>query len=77
MVLLGIVTNRDMRFQTDPTRLVGDLMTKMPLVTGHVGISGEDAMGLLAQYKIEKLPVVDTQGRLQGLITLRWESTTR
>jgi IMP dehydrogenase len=71
MTLLGIVTNRDMRFENDPARLVGDVMTKMPLVTGPVGISGEDAMKLLAQHKIEKLPLVDQQGRLKGLITLK------
>ena len=69
--LLGIVTNRDMRFETDPSRLVGDVMTKMPLVTGSVGISGADAMALLAQHKIEKLPLVDDRGRLKGLITLK------
>ncbi|HET9873770.1 MAG TPA: IMP dehydrogenase [Propionibacteriaceae bacterium] len=69
--LLGIVTNRDMRFEHNPTSLVGDVMTKMPLVTGKVGISGEDAMRLLAQHKIEKLPLVDDQGRLKGLITLK------
>ncbi|GAB3755173.1 IMP dehydrogenase [Microlunatus parietis] len=69
--LLGIVTNRDMRFETDPTRLVGEVMTKMPLVTGHVGIKGDEAMKLLAQNKIEKLPLVDDQGRLRGLITLK------
>ncbi|MCW2811603.1 MAG: guaB [Friedmanniella sp.] len=71
MRLLGIVTNRDMRFENDPSRLVGDVMTKMPLVTGPVGISGDDAMRLLAQNKIEKLPLVDAQGRLKGLITLK------
>ena len=71
MRLLGIVTNRDMRFETDPSRLVGQLMTPMPLVTGPVGISGEDAMRLLAQHKIEKLPLVDSLGRLKGLITLK------
>ena len=71
MTLLGIVTNRDMRFENDPTRLVGDVMTKMPLVTGKVGISGEDAMSLLAAHKIEKLPLVDDRGRLKGLITLK------
>lgn len=69
--LLGIVTNRDMRFESDPNRLVGDVMTKMPLVTGPVGIAPEDAMGLLAQNKIEKLPLVDERGRLKGLITLK------
>ena len=71
MRLLGIVTNRDMRFENDPSRLVGEVMTAMPLVTGHVGIAGEDAMRLLAQHKIEKLPLVDEQGRLKGLITLK------
>jgi IMP dehydrogenase len=71
MRLLGIVTNRDMRFQHDPSALVGEVMTPMPLVTGHVGISGEDAMGLLARNKIEKLPLVDEIGRLKGLITLK------
>jgi IMP dehydrogenase len=71
MRLLGIVTNRDMRFENDPSRLVGDVMTKMPLVTGSVGISSEDAMQLLAANKIEKLPLVDGQGRLKGLITLK------
>ena len=71
MKLLGIVTNRDMRFEHDPSRLVGAVMTPMPLITGHAGISSSDAMGLLAQNKIEKLPLVDDQGRLQGLITLK------
>jgi IMP dehydrogenase len=69
--LLGIITNRDMRFENDPARLVGDVMTKMPLVTGSVGITGEDAIGLLAANKIEKLPLVDDRGRLKGLITLK------
>jgi len=69
--LLGIITNRDMRFEPDPTRLVGEVMTKMPLVTGRVGISGNDAMALLAANKIEKLPLVDEHDRLRGLITLK------
>ncbi|HZA72324.1 MAG TPA: IMP dehydrogenase [Propionibacteriaceae bacterium] len=71
MKLLGIITNRDMRFEQDPARLVRDVMTTMPLVTGRVGISGADAMRLLAQNKIEKLPLVDQQDRLRGLITLK------
>lgn len=71
MTLLGIVTNRDMRFETDPHRLVGAVMTPMPLVTGQVGISSDDALALLAKYKIEKLPLIDGQGRLRGLITLK------
>ena len=71
MKLLGIVTNRDMRFESDPTRLVADVMTPMPLVTGPIGISSEDALKLLAAHKIEKLPLIDDQGRLRGLITLK------
>ena len=71
MRLLGIVTNRDTRFVPEvdfPIRLVSDVMTKMPLVTGHVGISREEASHKLATNKIEKLPLVDEQGRLKGLI---------
>jgi IMP dehydrogenase len=71
MRLLGIVTNRDMRFEHNPARLVGEVMTKMPLITGPVGISSSDAMQLLAKNKIEKLPLVDDQNRLKGLITLK------
>jgi IMP dehydrogenase len=70
-VLVGIVTNRDLRFETDMNRRVDAVMTKMPLVTGRVGISGEDAMALLATHKVEKLPLVDDGGRLKGLITVK------
>jgi IMP dehydrogenase len=70
-VLLGIVTNRDMRFETDHSRLVRDVMTPMPLVTAPVGVSREGALGLLASHKIEKLPLVDAAGRLTGLITVK------
>ncbi|GAA4348277.1 IMP dehydrogenase [Angustibacter luteus] len=69
--LLGIVTNRDLRFESDQGRLVRDVMTPMPLVTGHVGISGDDAMALLGKHKVEKLPLVDDSGRLRGLITVK------
>ena len=69
--LLGIVTNRDMRFESDRNRLVRAVMTPMPLVTGTVGISADEAMGLLRENKIEKLPLVDSAGRLTGLITLK------
>ncbi|MFZ1412511.1 MAG: IMP dehydrogenase, partial [Micropruina sp.] len=69
--LLGIVTNRDMRFEDDPERLVGDVMTPMPLVTGWPGIHGDEALRLLAKHKIEKLPLVDADGKLRGLITLK------
>ena len=69
--LVGIITNRDMRFEDDPTRPVGQVMTRMPLVTAPVGVSGEEALGLLARHKVEKLPIVDAEGRLEGLITLK------
>ncbi|WP_232821856.1 IMP dehydrogenase [Desertihabitans aurantiacus] len=69
--LLGIITNRDMRFETDPHRRVGEVMTKMPLVTGSTGIKPDEALALLAANKIEKLPLVDDAGRLTGLITLK------
>lgn len=69
--LLGIVTNRDMRFEEDKMRLVRDIMTKMPLVTGPVGIKSEDALALLKQHKVEKLPLVDGDGKLRGLITVK------
>jgi IMP dehydrogenase len=69
--LLGIVTNRDMRFEPDRARPVGEVMTPMPLVTGRPGISPVDAFGLLKQHKIEKLPLVDPDGRLTGLFTLK------
>jgi len=70
-LLVGIVTNRDMRFETDASALVGAVMTPMPLVTGRVGISSEEALGLLAKNKIEKLPLIDDRGMLKGLITLK------
>ncbi|UWE12689.1 IMP dehydrogenase [Actinacidiphila bryophytorum] len=69
--LLGIVTNRDMAFESDRSRQVREVMTPMPLVTGKVGISGVDAMALLRRHKIEKLPLVDEDGRLRGLITVK------
>jgi IMP dehydrogenase len=69
--LVGIVTNRDIRFERDYTRLVRDVMTRMPLVTAPVGISGPDAMAILAKHKIEKLPLVDDDGKLRGLITVK------
>src|SRR4051794_12212427 len=57
--LVGIVTNRDLRFESDMARRVGEVMTRMPLVTGPVGVSADDAMALLARHKVEKLPLVD------------------
>ena len=73
-LLLGIVTNRDLRFVPVAewgTRLVGDVMTPMPLITGPVGISREDATALLRKHKRERLPLVDEQGHLGGLITVK------
>ncbi len=69
--LVGIVTNRDLRFESDFTRPVREVMTKAPLVTAPVGVSTDDAMQLLRQHKIEKLPIVDGGGRLTGLITVK------
>jgi IMP dehydrogenase len=70
-VLVGIVTNRDMRFEDDKSRLVRDVMTQMPLITGRPGMSGDDALSLLRINKIEKLPLVDDAGKLTGLITVK------
>ncbi|MGV9327908.1 IMP dehydrogenase [Streptosporangium sandarakinum] len=70
-VLVGIVTNRDMRFETDHSRPVREVMTPMPLVTAPVGVSRDDAFHLLRKNKIEKLPLVDPAGRLRGLITVK------
>ncbi len=70
-VLLGIVTNRDMRFEEDMSRPVREVMTTMPLVTAPVGVDPEDALRLLAQHKVEKLPLVHPDGRLGGLFTVK------
>jgi IMP dehydrogenase len=70
-VLLGIVTNRDIRFEADQRRRVADVMTPMPLVTAPVGVPSDDALRLLARHKVEKLPLVDAAGRLRGLITVK------
>ena len=69
--LLGIVTNRDMRFVEDQGVSARSIMTGMPLITGWPGIDGDEALGLLARNKIEKLPLVDGEGRLRGLITIK------
>jgi IMP dehydrogenase len=69
--LLGIVTNRDIRFESDMSRPVNQVMTRMPLVTAPVGVAAEEALRLLKEHKIEKLPLVDAGGRLRGLITVK------
>src|SRR5215469_8306710 len=70
-VLVGIVTNRDIRFETDQTRQVSEVMTPMPLVTAPVGVQPDEALKLLRRHKVEKLPLVDDQNRLKGLITVK------
>lgn len=69
--LVGIITNRDMKFEEDMTRLIEDVMTKDNLVTGRVGTTLEEAKKVLQANKIEKLPIVDNNGRLRGLITIK------
>jgi len=71
MKLVGIITNRDVRFETDTTKLIQEAMTCKNLVTAHEGISMEEAKGLLKKHKIEKLPLVDASGTLIGLITIK------
>ena len=70
-LLVGIVTNRDMRFESDPRRPVVEVMTRMPLVTAAPDVDPDEAMELLRRHKVEKLPLVDGAGRLTGLITLK------
>jgi IMP dehydrogenase len=72
--LLGIVTNRDMRFVLDvqrTTTLVKDVMTPMPLITAPYGINPDDAIAIFAQHRIEKLPLIDGNNKLKGLITVK------
>lgn len=69
--LVGILTNRDLRFETDFSRPIGDVMTKDKLVTAPVGTSIQEAEEVLKKHKIEKLPLVDEQGYLKGLITIK------
>ena len=69
--LVGIVTNRDMRFEDDMSVPVSKVMTPMPLITAPMGIAPDDALAILAQKKVEKLPLVDADGRLRGLFTVK------
>ena len=69
--LVGILTNRDLRFETDETQLIGDVMTPIPLITAPEGTTLAEAKELFRHHKIEKLPVVDADGRLCGLITIK------
>src|SRR4249920_1522061 len=70
-VLVGILTNRDLRFDTDASQPVSALMTNRNLVTAPVGTTLQEAEAILHRHKIEKLPVVDADGRLKGLITVK------
>ena len=69
--LLGIITNRDMRFITDMRLKISDVMTKAPLVTAEVGITLDDAAKVLQEHKVEKLPIIDENNVLQGLVTIK------
>ena len=69
--LIGIITNRDMRFISDMTLKVSEVMTAAPLVTAKEGTTLEDAAKVMQQHKIEKLPIVDDSDKLIGLITIK------
>ena len=69
--LIGIITNRDMRFETDYSRKVSEVMTSDHLITAPIGTTLDEAQQILRKYKIEKLPLVDKDGKLMGLITIK------
>ncbi|MBQ9324664.1 MAG: IMP dehydrogenase [Clostridia bacterium] len=69
--LVGILTNRDMRFETDYSRPIREVMTAHNLITAPVGTTLEEAKAILAKHRIEKLPIVDAEGNLCGLITIK------
>ena len=70
-VLVGILTNRDLRFGADPSHTVASVMTSSDLVTAPLGTTLSEAQAILGRHKIEKLPLVDSDGRLRGLITVK------
>ncbi|SEM91014.1 IMP dehydrogenase [Cryobacterium sp. TMT1-3] len=73
-ILVGIITNRDMRFVPYAKKAltrVSEVMTRSPLITGKVGMAPEDALAIFAKHKIEKLPLIDANGKLTGLITVK------
>ena len=70
-VLIGIVTNRDLRFENDNSKKLSEVMTKSNLVTADVGVTMQEAESILQKHKIEKLPVVNSKNELSGLITFR------
>jgi len=69
--LIGILTNRDLRFETNMNTLVKDRMTKAPLITAPKGCTLDDAEKIFSQNRVEKLPIVDKDGKLDGLITIK------
>jgi len=69
--LLGILTNRDMRFEKDLSKRADEVMTKMPLITANKSISLDEAEQIMHKNKIEKLPIIDDEDHLQGLITIK------
>ena len=69
--LLGILTNRDMRFEKDMSKLAKEVMTKMPLISAKKGISLDEAADIMHKNKIEKLPIIDDDGYLKGLVTIK------
>ena len=69
--LVGILTNRDLRFETDYSRPIGEVMTSENLITAPEGTTLEEAKKILANHRIEKLPIVDREGNLRGLITIK------
>ncbi|RRD94824.1 IMP dehydrogenase [Clostridiales bacterium COT073_COT-073] len=69
--LVGILTNRDLRFETDFNRKISEVMTSEKLITGPIGTTLEEAKGIMAKYRIEKLPLVDDDNNLAGLITIK------
>ena len=70
-VLIGILTNRDLRFEHNYSKKVGEVMTKAPLITAPSGCTLDDAQNIFSTNKVEKLPIVDKNGKLEGLITIK------
>lgn len=69
--LVGIITNRDIRFEGEPEKFISEIMTQNDLVTANEGISMDEAEAILRKWKIEKLPLIDDEGYLKGLITIK------
>lgn len=69
--LVGILTNRDLRFEVDFSQKIGNVMTKDNLITAPIGTTLEDSKAILSKHRVEKLPLVDSEGKLSGLITIK------